>query len=221
MIKRTALALLAPLTMLAACARAETAVTALAVEINPEDPAMTACFADILGYDPVRNTLTVELIARETFAGEDLLGLQPGDGIYAWGREIAVRSAEYRADDGVFVINGGEGTDGAPPEDRLWFLEELTDRGVDFVHMEDGGSYVFNSVAVIECPVRDTLLFLDYISEEWGYPRELPLVRGAEELKALLLDEARRGDLSMRNVYVTFDAEGGLATVHRYYVPWQ
>ena len=72
--------------------------------------------------------------------------------------------------------------------------------------------------AVIECPVKDSLLFLDYINEGDGGMVELPFVRTLEEFLDRLENSPYK--FAANNVYVVFDGEGNLVTIHRYYVPW-
>ncbi len=188
-------------------------ITAMAMEINPEHLEKTASYARILGYDRETDTLTVELISPETFRGDEVAALQVGDGIYTGGREVTVESILYDDDfcRSVFI------------NDYDVFLFE--DRDGNFTMMADEDDCVWNTLAVIECPVRDSLLFLDYIDEETGDPVTLPAVHTAKELTARLLEEdasqAYTVGLSSNNVYVVFDGDGSLAAIHRFYVPWQ
>ena len=75
--------------------------------------------------------------------------------------------------------------------------------------------------------VRKHLGFvLDYIDEEAaGDALTLPRVYTAQELKNKLLAEQASDDyfvgLATNNAYVVFDGEGNLATIQRFYVPWQ
>ena len=69
------------------------------------------------------------------------------------------------------------------------------------------------------------MLFLDYIDDQTGNPLELPVVHTARELTEEMLFteayEAFTAGFTCNNVYITFDEEGNLATIHRFYVPWQ
>ena len=189
-------------------------ITALAIEVNPEHLEKTASYARILGYDEASNTLTVELIAPEVFDGEDVLSLQVGDSIYTGGREVTIQSISY--DDewcSTVFINDGE-------------LFLFQDRSGNYTMMADEDDCVWNTVAVIECPVRSSLLFLDYIDEEAaGDALTLPRVYTAQELKNKLLAEQASDDyfvgLATNNAYVVFDGDGNLATVQRFFVSWQ
>ena len=182
----------------AACSPASAdVITAMAIEVNPEHLEKTASYARILGYNADSNTLTVELIEQEVFDYHDIKALQPGD----WG--------------GTYFINGED------QEGSVFLLEDLN--GNYRTGCDD--DYVWRTVAVIECPVKDSLLFLDYINEDDGGMVELPVVHTAQELTDQLREkdtsEAFTVGLATNNVYVVFDGEGNLATIQRYYVPWQ
>ncbi len=210
------------LVFLVSSAHAETTITAIATSINPEHLEKVSCWARILGYDEDRNLLTVELIVPEIFAEDEVLGLEVGDSIFTGGEEIAIRTIEWHEDDGYLVINHGT-YEYAP--------------GSVYLHQDYWGNYmphryehpIYNTLAVIECPVTDTLLFLDYTSEETGDALELPRISTAEEFLAIVRDiqKAREVDhtyvmgLDIDNVYVVFDGKGELATVQRCFVPWQ
>ena len=85
--------------------------------------------------------------------------------------------------------------------------------------------FFWNSVAVIECPVTEDLLLLDFVDDNSGEGVALPRVLTAGELTEKMLaeqvsDEYHIG-FAIENVYVVFDGEGQLASIHRYYVTWQ
>ncbi|MBR5110267.1 MAG: hypothetical protein IK099_08725 [Clostridia bacterium] len=188
-------------------------ITAMAIEINPEHLEKTASYARILGYNADSNTLTVELIAPERFSGEEVVALKEGDSIYTDGHEVLIESMSYDDDwcSTVFINDG----------DILLYQ----DRSGDYTMMSDEDDCVWNTVALIECPVKDSLLFLDYVEEETGNALELPVIYTAQELIAQLLEEEASEfftiGLSTNNVYVLFDEAGQLAVIHRFYVPWQ
>ena len=207
------IALALTLSLLLCSAASADVITALAIEVNPEHLEKTASYARILGYNAGQNTLTVELIAPEVFSGEDIAALQVGDSIYTGGQEIKIESITY--DDewcSTVFINDGE-------------LLLFQDRTANYTMMADENDCVWNAIAVVECPVKETLLFLDFIDDSTGDPLTLPIVHTARELTARLLEEDASEvytvGLSTNNVYVVFDGEGNLATIQRYYVPWQ
>ncbi|MBQ6288331.1 MAG: hypothetical protein IJK06_12810 [Clostridia bacterium] len=201
--------------ILCASASAGTCITAVATSVNPDNLACTAVNARILGYHPESNTLTLELIVPEVFSAEEVENLKVGDAIYSQGKEIPVKSIE---DDGLsFSINGGgyeyeEGT--------LWLVQDSTDdRNYRPMNYND---YLWTSLAEIQVPVPDSLLFLDDI-DTLGGPLPLPAVYTAEEFLRILREEAEYDGVGFatNNVYVVFDGQGTLASIERYYVPWQ
>ncbi len=199
--------MLSLLLLLCSPASADT-ITAMAIEINPEHLEKTSSYARILGYNADSNTLTVELIVPEVFDYHDIEALQPGDSIYTDGHEVLIQTIEVN-DWGTYTINH---------EDKWGYVFLLKDLNGDYRTGCDD-DYVWRTAAVIECPVKDSLLFLDYINEGDGGMVELPFVRTLEEF----LDRLENGPIAFdeNNVYVVFDKEGNLATIQRYYVPWQ
>ena len=203
--------------LMAACFPASAdVITALAIEVNPEHLEKTASYARILGYNEEGNTLTVELIVPEIFSREDVEALKVGDSIYTGGREVTIESIEKVDHWGDYIkINDGSVN-----------LSRRSDGSGNFAAVSEwNDAYTWIELAVIECPVKDSLLFLDYINDENGYALELPVVRTAPELTARLLEEGADQvfavGLTADNVYVIFDGEGNLATIQRFYVPWQ
>lgn len=212
-----AIALMLSLLLLLCSPASADTITAMAIEINPEHLEKTVSYARILGYNEENNTLTVELIVPEAFRVEDVEALQVGDIIYTDGQEVTVQTIEKDWD--YVIINKGEYgyADGS-----VYLYKEF---GGNYLREVMDNDYMWLSLDPIECPVTDSLLFLDYIGAEWGEPLRLPIVRTAQELTALMQEEAASSaysvGLSCRNVYVVFDGEGNLATIHRFYVPWQ
>lgn len=202
--------------LLCVSASADT-ITALAMEINPEHLEKTASYARILGYNEETNTLTVQLIVPEIFSWEDVEYLKAGDSIYTNGKEIVIETIEGSASEGYFIFNDGD-------VHLLHYLSAHDGFRSDYATYEYDGALVLNELAVLQCPVRETLLFLDYINDETGFPLELPVVHTARELTARLTEEdateAFGVGFTIDNVYVVFDGEGNLAVIHRFYVPW-
>ena len=194
-------------------------ITAMAIEINPEHLEKTASYARILGYNEDSNILTLELIVPESFAADDVQSLQAGDSIYTGGQEVVVKTIKKEWDEVVINESSGELSD----EFVLLYKEGFGDVYHSMTRYDD--NYCWLSLGEIECPVTDSLLFLDYIGAEWGEPLCLPIVRTGQMLMDCLrkeLDDSSYSvGLSCDNVYVVFDGEGNLATIQRFYVPWQ
>lgn len=201
------------LSLLLCSAASANTITALAAEINPDHLEKTASYARILGYNAETDTLTVELIAPERFSGEEVAALKAGDSIYTNGQEVLINSIDY--DDewcSTLFLNGRN-------------IMMFEDRDGHYTMMADEDDCVWTAIAVIECPVGDSMLFLDYIDEETGDAQTLPAVHTAHELATRLLEEDASAvytvGLTTNNVYVVFDEAGRLASIHRFYVPWQ
>ena len=209
------MAFLLILSLLCSAASAEV-ITALATEVNPEHLEKTSSYARILGYNEKENTLTVQLIVPEIFSQEDVEALKVGDSIYTGGQEVTIETIEKVDHWGDYIrINDGSVN-----------LSRRADGSGNFAAVSEwDDAYTWLELAEIECPVQDSLLFLDYINDETGNPLELPVVHTAMELTARLTEEdaseAFVVGFTADNVYVVFDGEGNLAPIHRFYVPWQ
>lgn len=189
-------------------------ITALASEINPEHVASVSVYARITGYAADENKLTVELLAPERYDPDEVLSLVPGDAIYTQGQEIAVQTIGEKY--GYIVINDGE----------YEFSE-----GSIWLYKDSDGSYVIAdwddirwiTLAEVSLPVQDGLLFLDGINPSSGEILDLPTVHSAAEFLEMLKAEAEGEGpgFDVRNVFAVFSADGQLALIQRYYVPWQ
>ena len=190
-------------------------ITAMAIEINPEHLEKTSCYARILDYNKEQNTLMVELIEPEVFNRADILALKPGDTIWSGGQEITIATIKYGEDDSWVIINDWE------TEYVGQTLQLEVDNNKNFVPVDmDNGNYTWRTVAVLDIPVSKSLLLLDYFDESQGKTVFLPIVRTVDEFLSMQRDGELYG-FNGDNVYVVFDGEGNLATIHRYYVPWQ
>ena len=190
-------------------------ITAMAIEINPEHLEKTSCYARILDYNKDQNTLTVELIEPEVFKRADILALKPGDTIWSNGQEITIATIKYGEDNLWVIINDWE------TEYVGQTLQLEADNNKNFVPVDmDNGNYTWRTVAVLDIPVSKSLLLLDYFDESQGKTVFLPIVRTVDEFLSMQRDGQLYG-FNGDNVYVVFDAEGNLATIQRYYVPWQ
>ena len=190
------------------------ATTIRPLETQFDHIGQTSFYARILAYNEDSDTLTVELIAPETFAADEVEALKAGDSIYTNGQEILIESIEC-IQWGVYAIN---------EVDEPNYVCLVMDEAYNY-KAEDYGDFSWHTLSQIECPVQETLLFLDYIDDQTGNPLTLPVVHTARELTDEMLGigpyEAFTAGLTCNNVYVTFDDAGNLATIHRFYVPWQ
>ena len=205
--------LLIILALLCSAASADT-ITAMATEINPEHLEKVASYARILGYSKESNTLSMELIAPELFAQDEVEALELGDSIFTNGHEVQIKSIEVTAWR-TYLINDQEAF-----SDSIFLQKDLN--GNYRADREDG--YVWNTVAVIECPVKDSLLCLNFIDDQTGDTLELPCVLTGHELMTQVFTECAAEDYfatwASDWVYVVFDGEANLAMICRCVVPW-
>ena len=189
-------------------------ITAIASEINPEHVASVTVNARITGYSPDENKLTVELIAPEVFDRGEVLSLTVGDAVYTQGQEIVIQTLSEHY--GYLVINEG---DFEFSEGSVWLYEQM-DGNFAIAEWDDN---TWITLAELKEPVQDTLLFLDWINPASGESLNMPAVHTAAEFIAMIKTESEEGGpgFSANNVYAVFDAEGNLAVIQRYYVPWQ
>lgn len=197
--------------LVCSAAFAATTLMPMPTGIDPAHLEKASCYARILGYNELENTLTVELIAMEYFDRQALGNLQVGDSIHSGGEEVLIEEITPTDWCDTLVFNDG----------NLFFFGDRD----GYYRMSTEDEYFWNSVAVIECPVTEDLLLLDYVDDNSGEEFALPRVLTAGELTEKMLAEQASDEyhigFAIENVYVVFDGEGQLATIHRYYVTWQ
>lgn len=188
-------------------------ITAIAAEVNPEHLSDIAVNARILSYSSGDHTLTLELIVPEIYDRQEVQSLSVGDAIYTQGKEVLIQTLTEKG--GYLVINEG---DFDFSEGSVWLYE--SDGGYQIADWHDN---TWTTLAAVRTPVRDSLLFLDYINPSSGESLALPAVHSADEFLSMLKTEDGEGrpGFAANNVYVVFDDAGQLAAIHRYYVPWQ
>ena len=187
-------------------------ITAIASEINPEHVESVAAYARITAAD--ENKVNVALLVPERYDGEEVRSLVPGDAIYTQGQEIKVETVSEAY--GYVIVNESEDQFS---DDSIWFYEE-TD-GIYVISGWDDITWI--TLAETAFPVTDKLLFLDGIDPATGEALDMPTVHSGAELLEMLKTEAEGNGpgFDARNVFAAFNADGQLALVQRYYVPWQ
>ena len=206
--------LLLSLLFLCSAASAEYCATAMAVEVNPEHLVNVAVNARITDCSEDGGTLTLMLIAPERYRRDEIESLQSGDAIFTQGQEVCIDSVTEKY--GYIVFNEG---DYEFSEGSVWLYED-TDESYWIAEYDD---HTWIEIAELQIPVTDRLIFLDGINPSSGEGLILPAVHSAGEFVSLFRSEAAGGGpgFDVNNVTVVFDAEGRLAVVSRYYVPWQ
>ena len=83
-------------------------------------------------------------------------------------------------------------------------------------------SEYMNNVAVITVPLTEDLVFLDGIDPETGDILDEPAAKTGAELGETIIAEGENGiGFATDNVKITFDEDGNVAEIERFYVPWQ
>ncbi len=209
--KRLLLVILSVL-LLTAAAYADT-VTGLAVEINPDHLESCATYVRINAYHEETDTLSIEIIVPEKFDANDIDKLSVGDSIFTNGKEIMIESITegYHAG-GLIILN--EGTD------PVWLTE---DDQQNYRTIQSNDDYVWLTIATLEIPLPDNVLFLDGVNPEDGGILDLPMVKNKEDLIKVFSEDEENVDsgLACNNAYAIFNETGKLAVIIRYYVPWQ
>ncbi len=193
----------------------------MASPVDPEHLEKAACYARILDYDEEMHSLTVELIIPEVFAAEDVQALAVGDVICTGDEQITVEILDRYDEYGYLVINEGD-VQHAPGSVYLFEDRDGNWRPKRYGHP------TYNELDVLECPVTDSLLLLDYTSADTGDPLDIPIVSTAAEFTAAMQKTAALREehiysvgFARDNVYVVFDGDGQLAVICRYFVSWQ
>ena len=170
-------------------------------EIQPD--AGEKYIARLTDYNSEDNTVFVEVLDRLVIEREQADNLKEGDTLTIADETITVEKTE-KSDTGIFVND-------------QYFLE-YGDGNVVYVSSFRHPFYRILFTRTTEIP-KD-LVFTDEIDPASGLERDEPATYSAGEFAAML-EEGGKPDFASDNVYVTFDADGELQTVERFYVPWQ
>ena len=162
--------------------------------------------AVIDGYDAVTGTLQVTLRTPVALDRTTVETLEEG-GTIEIGSDTEEIVSISRDDDGSVLIN-----------------DEIE------LRPQENGSYQAylydhqyrTDLTTMQIPVSDQLVFADGIDPETLDPLDEDLVLTGAEFLAQLEAEANGGvGFAADNVNVTFDENGDLAVINRFYVPWQ
>ncbi len=200
-----------PIMFLAAAAYADT-ITGLAIDIDPNHLESCAVYVRITTYHEETDTVSIEIIVPEKFDANDIDRLSVGDSIFTNGEEIMIESITegYHAG-GLIILN--EDTD------PVWLTED--DQQL-YRTIRNNDDYVWLSVATLEIPLPDNVLFLDGINPEDGGILDLPIVKNKDDLINVFSEDEEYfySSLALNNVYAVFNEAGELSVIERYYVPW-
>ena len=210
--KRIFLILLSVL-LLSATAYADT-VTGLAIEINPDHLESCAVHVRVTAYHEETDTVSLEIIVPERFDANEIKNLSVGDSVFTNGKEVNIESIteEYSANyGGLTILN----KDTVPV--RLYEDDQQKYRTIT-----DYGDFIWLTIAALEVPLPDDILFLDGINPEDGGIPDLPAVKNKNGLIRIFSEGEENADsgLACNNAYAVFNETGELAVIVRYYVPW-
>ena len=168
------------------------------------DLAGTTVLARLTNYDAEANTLQAELKRTLVLNPEVVAALQVGDTLVLGEQQEVIESLEPDEEDGSILVN-----------DEIWLFPRE-----DGVHASMYEHEYTETIALLTLEVPEDLVFIDGIDPETGDVLEEPAEHTAAEFIAQL-SAGGYPDFASDNVNVTFDAEGRMTKVERFYTPWQ
>ena len=213
--------------MLCLCAAAEALAAASQAQnltgetiIQPEPIALSmdalagkTVMVRVGAYHQEDHTLELTVLEKLRFAAEAVEGLQPGDALNLGGELLVVRQIEPMTY--LLLLDDGSGVD----EASVW-LKKGEDGDYEAGQYSD---FIWRQVGSAPFAVAQDAQFLDGINPEDGEMRESPTRHSMEEFLRIKEEEEERGypGFGCDNVWAAFNAEGEIASLERFYVPWQ
>lgn len=164
-------------------------------------------------YEDTEHLLTLTVLEKLRFAAEAVEGLRPGDALDLDGELLVVREIEPMTY--LLLLDDGSGVD----EASAW-LKKGENGDYEAGQYSD---FIWRQVGSAPFAVAQDAQFLDGIDPEDGDMLESPTTHSMEEFLRIKSEEEERGypGFGCRNVRATFNAEGEIASLERFYVPWQ
>ena len=164
-------------------------------------------------YHQEDHTLELTVLEKLRFAAEAVEGLQPGDALNLGGELLVVRQIEPMTY--LLLLDDGSGVD----EASVW-LKKGEDGDYEAGQYSD---FIWRQVGSSSFAVAQDAQFLDGIDPEDGDMLESPTRHSMEEFLRIKEEEEERGypGFGCDNVWAAFNAEGEIASLERFYVPWQ
>ena len=164
-------------------------------------------------YHQADHALELTVLENLRFPAEAVEGLQPGDALDLDGEPLVVRDVEPMTY--LLLLDDGSGVD----EASVW-LKKGEDGDYEAGQYSD---FIWRQVGSSSFAVAQDAQFLDGIDPENGDMLENPTRHSMEEFLRIKSEEEERGypGFVCRNVRATFNAEGEIASLERFYVPWQ
>ena len=213
--------------MLCLCAAAEALAAASQAQnltgetiIQPEPIALSmdalagkTVMVRVGAYHQEDHTLELTVLEKLRFAAEAVEGLQPGDALNLGGELLVVRQIEPMTY--LLLLDDGSGVD----EASVW-LKKGEDGDYEAGQYSD---FIWRTVGSAPFAVAQDAQFLDGIDPEDGDMLESPTRHSMEEFLCIKEEEEERGypGFGCDNVWAAFNAEGEIASLERFYVPWQ
>ena len=213
--------------MLCLCAAAEALAAASQAQnltgetiIQPEPIALSmdalagkTVMVRVGAYHQEDHTLELTVLEKLRFAAEAVEGLQPGDALDLDGELLVVRDVEPMTY--LLLLDDGSGVD----EASVW-LKKGEDGDYEAGQYSD---FIWRTVGSAPFAVAQDAQFLDGIDPEDGDMLESPTRHSMEEFLCIKEEEEERGypGFGCDNVWAAFNAEGEIASLERFYVPWQ
>ena len=219
--KTVMLVLMAAMLCLCAAAAAQAqGLTGENVVIQPEPIALRmdqlagkTVMVRVGAYHQEDHTLELTVLEKLRFAAEAVEGLQPGDALNLGGELLVVRQIEPMTY--LLLLDDGSGVD----EASVW-LKKGEDGDYEAGQYSD---FLWRQVGSAPFAVANDAQFLDGIDPEYGDMLESPTKHSMEEFLRIKEEEEARGypGFGCDNVWAAFNAEGEIASLERFYVPWQ
>ena len=219
--KMAMLVLMAAMLCLCAAAAAQAqGLTGENVVIQPEPIALRmdqlagkTVMVRVGAYHQEDHTLELTILEKLRFAAEAVEGLQPGDALDLDGELLVVREIEPMTY--LLLLDDGSGVD----EASVW-LKKGEDGDYEAGQYSD---FLWRQVGSAPFAVAQDAQFLDGIDPEYGDMLESPTTHSMEEFLRIKEEEEARGypGFGCDNVWAAFNAEGEIASLERFYVPWQ
>lgn len=164
-------------------------------------------------YHQEDHTLELTVLEKLCFAAEAVEGLQAGDALNLDGELLVVREIEPMTY--MLLLDDGSGMD----EASVW-LKKSENGGYEAGQYSD---FIWRQVGSAFFAIAEDAQFLDGIDSQDGEMLENPARYSLEEFLRIKSEEEERGYPGFRcdNVWATFNADGELACLERFYVPWQ
>ncbi len=176
-------------------------------EASSIDVAGKTLMAVMEDYNETRNTVSMTLMEPVSVSAEMVDALEVGDHIVLNGDNVeieAISTDEY----GQIIIN-----------DNYYLTKNPEKYGFDY---DPNGNYAYlETLGTVDIIIPDSAVFLDQVAQGTFEELEEPVQRTAAEFIQMLTahDEADPG-FDGENVSVTFDANGVLTRIFRFYAPW-